>query len=61
MKKDIKCCINLYDSTEVKTIVGKSTSFLNTPEALQGKKEVENGNIKKIGSLDDLDEWIKNL
>ena len=61
MKKDIKCCINLYDSTEVKTIVGKSTSFLNTPEALLGKKEVENGNIKKIGSLDDLDEWIKNL
>ena len=61
MKKDIKCCINLYDSTEVKTIVGKSTSFLNTPEALKGKKEVENGNIKKIGSLDDLDEWIKNL
>ena len=47
MKKDIKCYINLYDSTKVKTIVGKSTSFLNTPEALQGKKEVENGNIKK--------------
>lgn len=61
MKKDIKCYINLYDSTKVKTIVGKSTSFLNTPEALQGKKEVENGNIKKIGSLDNLDEWIKNL
>ncbi|UWI43578.1 hypothetical protein [Lactobacillus paragasseri] len=61
MKKDIKCYINLYDSTKVKTIVGKATNFLNTPEALQGKKEVENGNIKKIGSLDDLDECIKNL
>lgn len=47
MKKDTKCYINLYDSTKVKTIVGKATNFLNTPEALQGKKEVENGNIKK--------------
>lgn len=61
MKKDLKYYINLYDSTKVKTIVGKATNFLTTPEALQGKKEVENGNIKKIGSLDDLDEWIKNL
>ena len=33
-------------------------NFLDTPEALQGKSEVENGNIEKIGSLDDLDKWI---
>ena len=36
-------------------------NFLDTPEALQGKSEVENGNIEKIGSLDDLDKWMDNL
>lgn len=38
MKKDLKYYINLYDSTKVKTIVEKANNFLNTPEALQGKK-----------------------
>ncbi|WP_289758165.1 RelB [Lactobacillus taiwanensis] len=36
-------------------------NFLDTPEALQGKSEVENGNVEKIGSLDDLDKWMDNL
>ena len=36
-------------------------NFLDTPEALQGKSEVENGNIEKIGSLDDLDKCMDNL
>lgn len=35
--------------------------FLDTPEALQAKKDVENNNITKIGSLDDLDNWMDKL
>ena len=30
-------------------------------EALQGKKEVENHTIIKIGSLKDLDQWMDSL
>lgn len=36
-------------------------NFLDSPEALKAKKEVENKNIEKIGSLDDLDKWMDNL
>lgn len=35
--------------------------FLDTPEALQAKKDVENNNITKIGSLNDLDNWMDKL
>lgn len=36
-------------------------SFLDTPEALQAKKEVESGKVGKIGTLEDLDAWIDKL
>ncbi|MDB6234064.1 hypothetical protein [Lactobacillus amylovorus] len=39
----------------------KSLKFLDTVEALQGKKEVENHTITKIGSLKDLDQWMDSL
>ncbi len=39
----------------------KSLKFLDTVEALQGKKEVENHTIAKIGSLKDLDQWMDSL
>lgn len=36
-------------------------SFLDTPEALQAKKDVESGKVGKIGTVEDLDEWIDKL
>lgn len=36
-------------------------NFLDSPEALKAKKEVETGNIEKIGTLDDLDNWMDRL
>ncbi|WP_283205549.1 hypothetical protein [Lactobacillus helveticus] len=38
----------------------KNLKFLDTAEALQGKK-VEIHAITKIGSLKDLDQWIDSL
>lgn len=35
--------------------------FLDTAEAQQAKKDVENNNISKIGSLNDLDSWMDKL
>ena len=35
--------------------------FVDSPEALQAKAEVENGEVGVIGTVDDLDEWIDNL
>ena len=36
-------------------------NFLDSPEALKAKKELETGNIEKIGTLDDLDNWMDRL
>lgn len=36
-------------------------NFLDTPEALQGKKEAEEGKAEKIGTLDNLDKWMDSL
>lgn len=35
--------------------------FLDSPEALQAKAEVENGEVGVIGTINDLDEWIDDL
>ena len=35
--------------------------FLDSPEALQAKAEVENGEVGVIGTVDDLDEWLANI
>ena len=40
---------------------GATMDFLDSPEALQAKAEVENGEVGVIGTVDDLDEWIENL
>ena len=39
----------------------KTYNFLDTTEALQAKKEAEANNVIKVGSLEDLDEWMANL
>ena len=36
-------------------------SFLDSPEALAAKKEVETGQVKNIGSLTDFEDWIDKL
>lgn len=36
-------------------------NFLDSPEALQAKKDVESNNVVRIGSLDDLDNWMDKL
>ena len=39
----------------------KTYNFLDTTEALQETKEVEDNDVIKVGSLEDLDEWMDNL
>lgn len=39
----------------------KTYNFLDTAEALQAKKEAEDNNVIKVGSLKDLNEWMDNL
>ncbi|TPR26156.1 RelB [Apilactobacillus micheneri] len=36
-------------------------NFLDTPEAIESKKEAENGKTEKIGNINDIDNWINNL
>lgn len=36
-------------------------SFLDSPEALEAKKEADTGETKTIGSLTDFDNWIDKL
>lgn len=36
-------------------------NFLDSPEALAAKKEVENGQVEKIGDLNDLKAWVSHL
>ncbi|PAL01527.1 RelB [Lentilactobacillus parakefiri] len=36
-------------------------NFLDTPEALAAKKEVENGQVERIGDLDDLKAWVNRI
>ncbi|EHN58753.1 type II toxin-antitoxin system RelB/DinJ family antitoxin [Oenococcus kitaharae] len=36
-------------------------SFLDSPEALEAKREAETGQVKTIGSLDDFDHWVDQL
>lgn len=36
-------------------------SFLDSPEALEAKREAETGQAKTIGSLDDFDHWVDQL
>lgn len=35
--------------------------FLDSPEALQTKAEVENGEVGVIGTVDDLAEWVMSV
>lgn len=39
----------------------KLVSFLDTPEALEAKKEAEEGHVETIGSLDDFDKWVDEI
>lgn len=39
----------------------KFISFLDSPEALQAKKEAEEGKVKTIGTLADFDKWIDSI
>lgn len=39
----------------------KLISFLDSPEAVEAKKEAENGQVRTIGSLSDFDDWLDNL
>lgn len=36
-------------------------NFLDTPEALQAKKEVETGQVIKVNSLEDFDKWSDSI
>ncbi|GAA2985002.1 plasmid mobilization protein [Lentilactobacillus parakefiri] len=36
-------------------------NFLDTPEALAAKKEVENGQVERIGDLDVLKAWVNRI
>ncbi len=36
-------------------------NFLDTPEALIGKKEAEAGQTKTIGTIDDFDKWVDKI
>lgn len=35
--------------------------FLDSPEAQEAKNEVETNQIKKIGNLEDFDNWIDQI
>ena len=36
-------------------------SFLDSPDALEAKHEAETGQVTKIGTLNDFDDWIDKL
>ena len=36
-------------------------SFLDTPDALQAKKEADNGEVENIGTLRDFNSWIDKI
>lgn len=48
-----------YDSL-IETLEIQSNLYL-MKKINAGQQEVENGNVEKIGTLDDLDNWIKKL
>jgi|GEM_PF-3320756 len=55
----IKSSLQFFYETIEKEVA--TMDFLDSPEALQAKAEVENGEVGVIGTVDDLDEWIENL
>lgn len=36
-------------------------SFLDTPEAIEAKKEAESGQTHLIGNLDDFNKWVDTI
>lgn len=40
---------------------GQDDSYLNTPDALEAKAEVEKGETKTIGSLQDFEKYTKEM
>lgn len=48
-----------YDSLIETLEIQSNPSLMNKINA--GRQEVENGNIEKIGTLDDLDNWMEEL
>lgn len=38
-----------------------NNNFLNSPEAIKAKNEVETNQVKKIGNLKDFNNWIDQI